>query len=84
MASFWSDVFNTDDNMSEAAREEAIATAVDDTFEKFDSNKDVLIDKTEFLTHLKGTSFPSFPTYPELTDPNLAEEEAPAPAEAEQ
>ena len=62
VGAFWQDVFIQNDEMTEAARREAVASAVKDTFEEFDDDHDGTIDKEEFLTHLKGVHFPSFPT----------------------
>lgn len=73
VASFWSDVFIQNTDMSDAAREESIATAVTETFAQFDSiNQDGKIDKDEFLKHLKDVQFPSFPD--QQLDPNAMTE----------
>ena len=57
-----------------SGREEAIGAAIADTFRLFDTVcKDGKICKDEFLTHLKGISFPAFPvTNCGLVDPQLS------------
>ena len=66
-------VFIQNTDMSDAAREESIATAVTETFAQFDSiNQDGKIDKDEFLKHLKDVQFPSFPD--QQLDPNAMTE----------
>eukprot|EP00658_Telonema_sp_P-2_P000710 TRINITY_DN10259_c0_g1_i5.p1 TRINITY_DN10259_c0_g1~~TRINITY_DN10259_c0_g1_i5.p1 ORF type:complete len:379 (+),score=101.77 TRINITY_DN10259_c0_g1_i5:92-1228(+) len=64
VASFWSDVFRQNDKLVGPYLDEAISAAVAETFEHFDTDKETspgLIDRAEFLQHLKGTTFPNFP-----------------------
>ena len=57
--------------MSPAHREEAVAAAIEDTFSQFDSiTPDGKIDSEEFVAHLKGISFPSFPNSEPQTSSN--------------
>ena len=61
--------------MSPAHRDEAVAAAIHDTFTQFDSIKpDGKIDKEEFVTHLKGISFPSFPNSEPLLQRTLSDD----------
>ena len=69
LLAFWQDVFAEDPanaawTTSPQQREEAITSAVRDSLTKFDDSNDGKIQKEEFLAHLTGLTFPSFPQDP--------------------